>query len=81
MIGKEKEKYKTTFKKELDRFTTKLEKYISTDNGDWSVKVSLTFTRTFTRSHRTPKSFQKSLKYTSFLKSFSLRTKSDIKSY
>ena len=38
MIGKEKEKYKTTFKKELDRFTTKLEKYISTDNGDWSVK-------------------------------------------
>ncbi len=35
---KVKEKYKATFKKELDRFTDKLEKYVSTDNGDWSVK-------------------------------------------
>jgi hypothetical protein len=38
MQFKEKEKYKSTFKKELDRFTTKLEKYVSTENGDWSVK-------------------------------------------
>jgi len=38
MTVQEKEKYKTTFKKELDYFTTKLEKYVSTDNGDWSVK-------------------------------------------
>ncbi len=33
-----KEKYKAVFKKELDRFTGKLEKYVATDNGDWSVK-------------------------------------------
>jgi hypothetical protein len=33
-----KNKYKSDFKKELDRFTDKLEKYVSTDNGDWSVK-------------------------------------------
>ncbi|MBS1631288.1 MAG: type II deoxyribonuclease, partial [Bacteroidetes bacterium] len=38
MTAKEKEKYKTDFKKALDKFTTKLEKYVSTDNGDWSVK-------------------------------------------
>ncbi len=38
MVTKEKEKYKIAFKKELDRFTDKLEKYVSTDNGDWSVK-------------------------------------------
>lgn len=38
MAANEKEKYKATFKKELDRFTGKLEKYVSTDNGDWSVK-------------------------------------------
>ena len=35
---KDKEKYKSAFKKEIDRFTDKLEKYVSTDNGDWSVK-------------------------------------------
>lgn len=34
----DKEKYKSAFKTELDRFTEKLEKYVSTDNGDWSVK-------------------------------------------
>lgn len=33
-----KNKFKSDFKKELDRFTDKLEKYVSTDNGDWSVK-------------------------------------------
>jgi hypothetical protein len=33
-----KNKLKSDFKKELDRFTDKLEKYVSTDNGDWSVK-------------------------------------------
>jgi hypothetical protein len=33
-----KEKYKTEFKKALDSFTAKLEKYVSTENGDWSVK-------------------------------------------
>jgi hypothetical protein len=35
---KDKEKYKAAFKKSLDSFTDKLEKYVSTDNGDWSVK-------------------------------------------
>jgi hypothetical protein len=35
---KDKNKYKSDFKKELDRFANKLEKYVSTDNGDWSVK-------------------------------------------
>ncbi len=34
----EKNKYKSDFKKELDKFAEKLEKYVSTDNGDWSVK-------------------------------------------
>lgn len=38
MTATEKEKYKADFKKALDNFTTKLEKYVSTDNGDWSVK-------------------------------------------
>jgi hypothetical protein len=33
-----KNKFKSDFKKELDSFTDKLEKYVSTDNGDWSVK-------------------------------------------
>ncbi len=31
-------KYKTSFKSELDKFADRLEKYVSTDNGDWSVK-------------------------------------------
>jgi len=35
---KMKNKYKSDFKKELSRFTEKLEKYVSTDDGDWSVK-------------------------------------------
>ncbi|TWI83820.1 restriction endonuclease EcoRV [Lacibacter cauensis] len=35
---KEKNKYKSDFKKELDMFADKLEKYVSTDNGDWTVK-------------------------------------------
>lgn len=35
---KEKEKYKSAFKSELDKFADKLEKYVSTDNGDWTVK-------------------------------------------
>ncbi|MGD0590598.1 MAG: type II restriction endonuclease [Bacteroidota bacterium] len=35
---KDKNKYKSAFKNELDRFADKLEKYVSTDNGDWSVK-------------------------------------------
>lgn len=34
----EKNKYKADFKKELDKFADKLEKYVSTDNGDWTVK-------------------------------------------
>jgi hypothetical protein len=34
----EKSRYKSDFKKELDKFAVKLEKYVSTDNGDWSVK-------------------------------------------
>ena len=35
---KEKNKYKKEFKKALNIFTKKLEKYVSTENGDWSVK-------------------------------------------
>ncbi len=35
---KEKIEYKTEFKKELDKFADRLEKYVSTDNGDWSIK-------------------------------------------
>ena len=38
MTGKVKEKYKADFKKALDKFTTKLESYVSTNDGDWSVK-------------------------------------------
>jgi len=34
----EKNKYKSDFKRELDKFADKLKKYVSTDNGDWSVK-------------------------------------------
>lgn len=34
----EKNKYKSDFKRELDKFADKLEKYVSTDNGDWLVK-------------------------------------------
>lgn len=30
--------YKKAFKEELDKFANKLEKYVSTDNGDWAVK-------------------------------------------
>jgi hypothetical protein len=33
-----KKKYKADFKKELDKFADKLEKYVSSDNGDWTVK-------------------------------------------
>ena len=35
---KEKEQHKARFKKELDGFASKLEKYVSTENGDWTVK-------------------------------------------
>jgi hypothetical protein len=38
MTAAKKEKYKSDFKRELERFTDKLENYVSTDNGDWSVK-------------------------------------------
>lgn len=38
MRVRDKEKYKADFKKALDNFTTRLEKYVSTDNGDWTVK-------------------------------------------
>lgn len=31
-------KYKSAFKKELDKFAEKLEAYVSTDNGDWAIK-------------------------------------------
>ncbi len=33
-----KNKFKAEFKKALDQFASKLEKYVSTENGDWSVK-------------------------------------------
>jgi hypothetical protein len=35
---KDKNDYKTTFKIELDKFAQKLKKYVSSDNGDWTVK-------------------------------------------
>lgn len=38
MTAMDKERYKADFKRGLERFTNKLEKYVSTDNGDWSVK-------------------------------------------
>jgi len=38
MTLEEKNKYKADFKSELDRFADKLEQYVSTDNGDWSIK-------------------------------------------
>lgn len=38
MHTEEKNKFKTAFKKNLDTFSDKLEKYVSTENGDWSVK-------------------------------------------
>jgi hypothetical protein len=38
MDFKEKTKYKSEFKTELDKFADRLEKYVSTDNGDWSIK-------------------------------------------
>ena len=38
MTQTEKNKYKADFKKELDKFADKLEKYVSTDKGDWTVK-------------------------------------------
>ncbi|WP_373514492.1 type II restriction endonuclease [Persicitalea sp.] len=38
MNSKEKENHKLEFKKNLDRFTEELEKYVSTEEGDWSVK-------------------------------------------
>lgn len=34
----DKKDYKSTFKTELDKFALKLEKYVSSDNGDWTVK-------------------------------------------
>lgn len=34
----EKNKYKSDFKKDLDKFAEKLEKFVSTDNGDWTIK-------------------------------------------
>src|SRR5438067_45441 len=35
---RDKDEYKTTFKTELDKFAQKLKKYVSSDNGDWTVK-------------------------------------------
>jgi hypothetical protein len=34
----DKEKHKLGFKTELDKFAAKLEKYVSSENGDWTVK-------------------------------------------
>jgi hypothetical protein len=34
----DKNKYKSDFKKELDKFADRLEKYVSTDTGDWTIK-------------------------------------------
>jgi hypothetical protein len=38
MEKQEKNKYKDEFKKELDKFSDKLKSYVSTENGDWTVK-------------------------------------------
>lgn len=35
---KDKNRYKDDFKEKLSKFAEKLEKYVSTENGDWSVK-------------------------------------------
>ncbi|MBI4649311.1 MAG: EcoRV family type II restriction endonuclease [Bacteroidia bacterium] len=35
---RDKKKYKSEFKQELDKFADKLKKYVSTDKGDWTVK-------------------------------------------
>ncbi|MEO5783750.1 MAG: type II restriction endonuclease [Ginsengibacter sp.] len=35
---KDKANYKSAFKKDLDQFAEKLKKYVSSDNGDWTVK-------------------------------------------
>lgn len=34
----DKNRYKAAFKEKLDEFSNKLEAYVSTDNGDWSIK-------------------------------------------
>jgi len=38
MDTKDKNTYKSDFKRELDKFASKLMEYVSTDNGDWTVK-------------------------------------------
>jgi len=38
MNFKDKNQYKSEFKKELDKFANRLKKYVSTDNGDWTIK-------------------------------------------
>jgi len=38
MSQNDKEKYKSEFKQALDQFALKLEEYVSTENGDWSIK-------------------------------------------
>ena len=38
MNSKDKNNYKSDFKKVLDKFAKKLRKYVSSDNGDWTVK-------------------------------------------
>lgn len=38
MNQKAKEQHKSRFKKKLDDFANRLEKYVSTENGDWTVK-------------------------------------------
>jgi hypothetical protein len=38
MDTKDKNTYKSDFKKELNKFAGKLKEYVSTDNGDWTVK-------------------------------------------
>lgn len=38
MNSADKNKYKSEFKRDLDKFCTQLEKYASTENGDWTIK-------------------------------------------
>ncbi len=38
LTNNEKIKYKSDFKKELDKFANQLEKFVSTDGGEWTIK-------------------------------------------
>ena len=70
---KEKNKYKSDFKIELDKFADRLEKYVSTDNGDWSIKGFIDVYKNIYTISSDTKIVSKSLKYTFFLKSYNFQ--------